>query len=245
MFGWVWKKDDYIIFKLYLKSFLVAFLINIGCTKGNDSYLIQRSIMLEEQIKKRGIKDQAVVDAILEVKRHEFVPDNMKRLAYSDRPLPIGYDQTISQPYIVAYMTEHLDLKKHHKVLEIGTGSGYQAAVLSKIAKHVYTIEIVEPLAVNAKKVIEKNNYNNITVKIGDGYKGWEDHAPFDRIMVTAAPKKIPEKLVEQLKNGGKMIIPFGDNSLSQYLWIVEKDENGNIKKEKVLPVRFVPMITK
>ena len=201
--------------------------------------------MLEEQIKKRGIKDQDVLDAILEVKRHEFVPDNLQRLAYSDNPLPIGYDQTISQPYIVAYMTEHLDVKKNHKVLEIGTGSGYQSAVLSIIASEVYTIEIVEPLGIKAKEILKKNNYNNVTVKIGDGYQGWEEKAPFDRIMVTAAPKKIPDMLVAQIKNGGKMIIPFGENSSSQHLWIIEKDIKGNVEEKKVLPVRFVPMVTK
>ena len=201
--------------------------------------------MLEEQIKKRGIKDQDVLDAILEVKRHEFVPDNLQRLAYSDNPLPIGYDQTISQPYIVAYMTEHLDVKKNHKVLEIGTGSGYQSAVLSIIASEVYTIEIVEPLGIKAKEILKNNNYNNVTVKIGDGYQGWEEKAPFDRIMVTAAPKKIPDMLVAQIKNGGKMIIPFGENSSSQHLWIIEKDIKGNVEEKKVLPVRFVPMVTK
>ena len=201
--------------------------------------------MLEEQIKKRGIKDQDVLDAILEVKRHEFVPDKLQRLAYSDNPLPIGYDQTISQPYIVAYMTEHLDVKKNHKVLEIGTGSGYQSAVLSIIASEVYTIEIVEPLGIKAKEILKKNNYNNVTVKIGDGYQGWKEEAPFDRIMVTAAPKKIPDMLVAQIKNGGKMIIPFGENSSSQHLWIIEKDIKGNVEEKKILPVRFVPMVTK
>ena len=201
--------------------------------------------MLEEQIKKRGIKDQDVLDAILEVKRHEFVPDNLQRLAYSDNPLPIGYDQTISQPYIVAYMTEHLDVKKNHKVLEIGTGSGYQSAVLSIIASEVYTIEIVEPLGIKAKEILKNNNYNNVTVKIGDGYQGWKEEAPFDRIMVTAAPKKIPDMLVAQIKNGGKMIIPFGENSSSQHLWIIEKDIKGNVEEKKILPVRFVPMVNK
>ncbi len=199
--------------------------------------------MLAEQLERRGIQDQAVLDAMLEIKRHEFVPHNLQRLAYSDRPLPIGYDQTISQPYIVAYMTQNLDVKNHHNVLEIGTGSGYQAAVLSNIVDHVYTIEIIKPLAVKAKEVFEKNNYDNITVKIGNGYIGWEEKAPFDRIIVTAAPEKIPEKLVDQLKNGGKMIIPFGKTSSSQYLWIVSKDMNGNVEKKKILPVRFVPMV--
>ena len=201
--------------------------------------------MLEEQIKKRGVKDQAVLDAMKEVKRHEFIPDNLQRLAYSDSPLPIGYNQTISQPYIVAYMTEHLAVKKNHKVLEIGTGSGYQAAILSIIAGEVYTIEIVEPLAIKAKEILKKNNYSNVTVKIGDGYQGWKEEAPFDRVMVTAAPKTIPDMLVDQLKNGGKMIVPVGKSSSSQHLWIIEKDIEGNVNKKKILPVRFVPMVTK
>ena len=226
------------IFNIYLRYFLFVFLFTIGCTQITNDYVIQRNNMLENQIKKRGIKDQSVLDAIMEVKRHEFVPDNLQRLAYSDSPLPIGHDQTISQPYIVAYMTEYLDVKKYHKVLEIGTGSGY-----SNIAEHVYTIEIVEPLAIKAKEILKKNNYYNVTVKIGDGYKGWEEEAPFDRVMVTAAPKKIPEMLVDQLKNGGKMIIPVGENVSQQYLWIIEKDEKGKVEEKKILPVRFVPMV--
>ena len=172
-----------------------------------------------------------------------FVPEKYRDLAYSDRPLPIGHKQTISQPYIVAYMTEQLQVEKHQKVLEIGTGSGYQAAILAELANHVFTIEIIPELAEGAEKVLNKTGYDNITVRTGDGYKGWPDQAPFDRIIVTAAPEEIPEKLVQQLANDGRMIIPVGANLFMQYLWLIKKDKDGIVKKEKILPVRFVPMV--
>ena len=199
--------------------------------------------MLEDQIIARGIKSQAIIDAMLEVDRHMFVPDHQKKSAYSDRPLPIGYNQTISQPYIVAYMTEKLKVGRNHKVLEIGTGSGYQAAILSKLCKDVYTIEIIPELAQIASKALIAQDFNNIFFKTGDGYNGWVEEAPFDRIIVTAAPDKIPEKLIDQLKPDGRMIIPVGDPLSIQYLWVVTKQEGARYKKQKILPVRFVPMV--
>jgi len=199
--------------------------------------------MLEDQIIARGIKSQAIIDAMLEVDRHMFVPDHQKKNAYSDRPLPIGYNQTISQPYIVAYMTEKLKVERNHKVLEIGTGSGYQAAILSKLCKYVYTIEIIPELAQIASKALTDQGFNNISFKTGDGYNGWVEEAPFDRIIVTAAPDKIPEKLIDQLKPDGRMIIPVGDPLSMQYLWVVTKQEGARYKKQKILPVRFVPMV--
>tara|TARA_Y100000748_G_C15451430_1_gene471110 strand:- start:136 stop:741 length:606 start_codon:yes stop_codon:yes gene_type:complete len=199
--------------------------------------------MLEDQIIARGIKSQAIIDAMLEIDRHMFVPDHQKKNAYSDRPLPIGYNQTISQPYIVAYMTEKLKVERNHKVLEIGTGSGYQAAILSKLCKYVYTIEIIPELAQIASKALTDQGFNNISFKTGDGYNGWVEEAPFDRIIVTAAPDKIPEKLIDQLKPDGRMIIPVGDPLSMQYLWVVTKQEGARYKKQKILPVRFVPMV--
>ena len=199
--------------------------------------------MVEDQIQKRGVRDPSVLSAMAMVEREKFVPEQFRDMAYSDGPLPIGYKQTISQPYIVAYMTEQLQLDSNHKVLEIGTGSGYQAAILGELSDEVYTIEIIPELGKSSIDILEKLNYNNIFVRIGDGYKGWPEEAPFDRIIVTAAPGKIPEKLVEQLANGGQMIIPVGESVFSQYLWIIKKDNKGNIGKEKILPVRFVPMV--
>ena len=224
--------------------FTIIFL-SISC-KGHDNELYQlRMNMIETQIKKRGITDQTILDAMKQVNRHEYVQENFERLAYSDRPVPIGFGQTISQPYIVAFMSHKLNVASHHKVLEIGTGSGYQAAVLAELSDHVYTIEIIPELAKRAEKVLKKNDYDNITIRIGDGYKGWPEHAPFDRIMVTAAPKEIPEKLVEQLAPGGIMVLPVGETVMMQYLWLITKDNDGQIEKEKILPVRFVPMVKK
>lgn len=224
--------------------FTIIFL-SISC-KGHDNELYQlRMNMIDTQIKKRGITDQTILDAMKKVNRHEYVQENFERLAYSDRPVPIGFGQTISQPYIVAFMSHKLNVASHHKVLEIGTGSGYQAAVLAELSDHVYTIEIIPELAKRAEKVLKKNDYDNITIRIGDGYKGWPEHAPFDRIMVTAAPKEIPEKLVEQLAPGGIMVLPVGETVMMQYLWLITKDNDGQIEKEKILPVRFVPMVKK
>jgi len=199
--------------------------------------------MVEDQIKRRGVKDVGVLKAVQKVEREKFVPEKYRDLAYSDNPLPIGHQQTISQPYIVAYMTEHLQISKSHNVLEIGTGSGYQAAILAEMAHHVFTIEIIPELAESAEKVLMELEYENITVRTGDGYKGWPGEAPFDRIMVTAAPNEIPEKLVDQLAPNGRMILPVGGSIFAQYLWLVQKDKEGIVTKEKILAVRFVPMV--
>ena len=226
-----------------MKWFLFSLMLNLGCSQNTDSYENQRKIMVEDQIKRRGVKDVGVLKAVQKVEREKFVPEKYRDLAYSDNPLPIGHQQTISQPYIVAYMTEHLQILKSHNVLEIGTGSGYQAAILAELAHHVFTIEIIPKLAESAEKVLMELGYENITVRTGDGYKGWPEEAPFDRIMVTAAPNEIPEKLVEQLAPNGRMILPVGGSIFAQYLWLVQKDKEGIVTKEKILAVRFVPMV--
>ena len=226
-----------------MKWFLFSLMLNLGCSQNAYSYENQRKIMVEDQIKRRGVKDVGVLKAVQKVEREKFVPEKYRDLAYSDNPLPIGHQQTISQPYIVAYMTEHLQISKSHHVLEIGTGSGYQAAILAELAHHVFTIEIIPELAESAEKVLMELGYENITVRTGDGYKGWPEEAPFDRIMVTAAPNEIPEKLVEQLAPNGRMILPVGGSIFAQYLWLVQKDKEGIVTKEKILAVRFVPMV--
>jgi len=196
--------------------------------------------MIKEQIISRGVKDPKVISAMEDVERHLFVPSRLTERAYDDGPLPIGYSQTISQPYIVAFMSEALNLEPDDVVLEIGTGSGYQAAILAEIVKKVYTIEILEPLAGQSRDRLKDLGYDNIEVKHGDGYLGWPEHAPFDKIIVTAAPYDIPMELVGQLKIGGKMIIPIG--SFFQELYLITKTEDGFVKKA-LLPVRFVPMV--
>jgi len=198
-----------------------------------------RQQMVKTQIAARGIKDKQVLQAMREVPRHRFVPEQKRFLAYEDFPLSIGHDQTISQPYIVALMTELLELKKDKRVLEIGTGSGYQAAILAELAKEVYTIEIVESLAERAKKTLKELNYTNVYVRYGDGYRGWPKAAPFDAIIITAAPDHVPQPLVEQLKVGGIMVLPVGE--YHQELVLIRKTEEGTTT-ENVLPVRFVPM---
>jgi protein-L-isoaspartate(D-aspartate) O-methyltransferase len=195
--------------------------------------------MVETQIKARGIKDPRVLSAMLKVERHLFVPRGSQSSAYSDHPLPIGEGQTISQPYIVAFMTELLDLKGTEKVLEIGTGSGYQAAILAELAREVYTIEIVETLGLSAEKRLQALGYRNIRVKVGDGYLGWPEAAPFDAIIVTCAPDHIPRPLTEQLKEGGSMVVPVG--GYSQALRKIVK-RAGKVESTDVLPVIFVPM---
>ena len=198
--------------------------------------------MVETQIRARGIKDEAVLNAMLKVDRHKFVPNEILHLAYSDRPLPIGEGQTISQPYIVALMTELLELKKGDKVLEVGTGSGYQAAILAELADHVYTIEIIESLAQSAERVLKELGYGIIDVKIGDGYVGWEEFMPFDAIIVTCAPPHIPQPLLDQLKEGGRLVIPIGE--YYQELKKITRVK-GQIKSQNVIPVVFVPMTGK
>ncbi len=206
----------------------------------SDGYAGLRERMVEQQIRGRGVRDERVLNAMLSVPRHLFVPDAYQSQAYEDYPLSIGHSQTISQPYIVAYMTEMLKLSGDEKVLEIGTGSGYQAAVLAEITSEVYSIEIVEPLCKHAAALLSELGYENCHVRCGDGYAGWPEEAPFDAIMVTAAPPKVPQTLVEQLAPGGRMIIPVG--SYYQQLKLITKDAKGRISEKKLLPVRFVPM---
>ena len=202
----------------------------------------ERKRMVERQIRARGIKDPNVLKAMQIVPRHVFMPAGQRRYAYDDHALPIEHGQTISQPYIVAFMTEALQLRPDSKVLEIGTGSGYQAAVCAEIDREVYTIEIVEELAKTAKERLKKLGYKNVFVKAGDGFFGWPEKAPFDAIIGTAAAKRIPEPLLEQLKPGGRMIIPTGSPYGFQYLELIRKDKEGKIRKSRVMPVQFVPM---
>jgi protein-L-isoaspartate(D-aspartate) O-methyltransferase len=204
------------------------------------SYREERNAMVATQIKSRGIKDAQVLDAMKKVPRHVFVPENMKKFAYNDEPLPIGKGQTISQPYIVAYMTEVLRLTSKEKVLEVGTGSGYQAAVLAEIVKQVFTVEIIDELSKNAQEVLRAEGYTNIYFRVGDGAYGWEANAPYDAIMVTAAPPDVPRVLQDQLKIEGRMIVPVGD-AFQELVLIVR--EKRRFRKKKLLPVRFVPLV--
>ncbi len=204
-------------------------------------YKALRNEMVRTQIIQRRISDRAVIAAIRKVERHLFVPENVMCLAYNDHPLSIGEGQTISQPYIVALMSELLELNKNMKVLEIGTGSGYQAAILGEIAGEVYSIEIVEPLAVRSSQLINRLGYTNVYCKTGDGYLGWKEHAPFDAIIVTCAPSEIPGPLKEQLSEGGRMIIPVGGQFVQELVLLTKR--NGKIKQRSVASVLFVPML--
>ncbi len=212
-----------------------------GACRESPEYQRSREYMIQRQIVARGISDRAVLAAMEKVPRHEFVPQSLRSKAYDDRPLPIGEGQTISQPYIVALMTEALRLAPGDKVLEIGTGSGYQAAVLAELVEQVYTIEIIESLGKRAEGTLKRLGYDGVQVKIGDGYLGWEEHAPYDAIIVTCAPEDIPQPLIDQLAEGGRMIIPVGPQSHTQTLTLVEKKE-GVILKKGIIPVLFVPM---
>lgn len=205
-----------------------------------DEYFNQRNDMVKYQIQQRGIRDTNVIKAMLTVPRHEFVSKKYISQAYADHPLPIGYGQTISQPYIVALMTELIDLQRSEKVLEIGTGSGYQAAICAEITDSVYTIEIIKELGESAKERLNKLGYEQVKVKIADGYFGWKEHAPFDAIIVTAAAEHIPPPLLEQLSENGKMVIPIGHPYQVQNLMLIEK-KKGKITSRNILPVRFVP----
>lgn len=207
----------------------------------SKQWLDKANSMVKYQIERRGIKNPVVLKVMRNTPRHLFVPPALSNMAYNDYPLPIGEEQTISQPYIVALMTDLLKLNGDEKILEIGTGSGYQAAILSQLVDTVYTIEIVESLANNAKIRLNNLNYKNVIVKQGDGYKGWPSAAPFDAIIVTAAPKKVPQTLIDQLKVGGHIVIPVGDKW--QELQLITKITKNKIKKKTVIPVRFVPMI--
>lgn len=197
--------------------------------------------MVRETIASRDVKDADVLRVMRETPRHEFVPRPIQRLAYADQPLPIGYDATISQPYIVAKMTEMLEAGKGHRVLEIGTGSGYQAAVLGQLVKEVYSIEIVPELAARAKETLRRLGQANIHVRQGDGYAGWPEQAPFDRIILTAAPPEVPQALIEQLAPGGRLVAPVG--RAYQELTVIDKTKDGKIRRSRSIPVRFVPMV--
>jgi len=204
----------------------------------------KRMDMVDRQIAARGIEDERVLKAMEKVRRHEFVPPEYIDQAYEDHPLPIGYGQTISQPFIVAYMTEVLHLTPDARVLEIGTGSGYQAAILAELVKEVYTVEIVEALCKQAQKRLARLGYRNVHVRCGDGYYGWEEHAPYDAIIVTCAPDHIPQPLVEQLADGGRMVIPVGPPGAYQTLWLVER-EGTKVRSTRLMGVAFVPLTGK
>lgn len=245
-------------FKARGRVFYLAAPIVLGCASepppnasarvtqnGNiaaDSFAAERTAMVEQQIVSRDIKAPAVLKAMRNVPRHRFVRTSLQHLAYADHPLPIGLDQTISQPYIIAYMTEAAEVSPTDKVLEIGTGSGYQAAVLGEIAREVYTIEIIPQLAENARGVLAELGYRNVHVKTGNGYLGWPEHAPFDAILVTAAPDEVPQALVDQLAVGGRMVVPVG--TIAQDMMIIERTGRGVIER-RTIPVRFVPMTGK
>ena len=226
------------------KVAMLLLLFAAACqAKPDNDFDVARRGMVEEQLAGRGIKSHAVLEAMAAVPRHEFVPENVRKFSYADEPLEIGYDQTISQPYIVAFMTELLDPQPADRVLEIGTGSGYQAAILSRLVSEVYTIEIVEPLAKRAAADLKRLGFKNVEVLAGDGYKGWPEHAPFDGIIVTCAPDHIPQPLVDQLRDGGRMIVPVGSPGM-QELFLLRK-RGTKVEQTAVLPVRFVPMTGK
>jgi len=208
----------------------------------DSSYDAAREAMVREQIAGRGIRDRRVIEAMRQVPRHAFIPAAERARAYDDGPVPIGQGQTISQPYIVALMTELVRPQPGDRVLEVGTGSGYQAAVLARLVRHVYTIELEETLARSATAVLRELKFENITVRTGDGYGGWPEHAPFDIVIVTAAPEHIPQPLIDQLKPGGRLIVPVGPRFSVQQLKLLEKDAGGAIKTTEVSPVMFVPL---
>jgi protein-L-isoaspartate(D-aspartate) O-methyltransferase len=207
-----------------------------------DDYLGVRERMVREQIEDRGVRDPRVLEAMRTTPRHRFVPDSDANRAYGDYPLPIGEGQTISQPYIVALMTELARPRPGDRALEVGTGSGYQAAVIAPLVKHVYTIELEPELGRRAAQILDELNYENVTTRVGDGYAGWPDEAPFDIVLVTAAPEEIPKPLLEQLAPGGRLVVPVGPSYATQELQLIEKDANGKLTKRTVSPVRFVPL---
>ncbi len=215
-----------------------------GGPPGNDDALkILRERMVAQQLTGPGrdIRDPRVLEAMRKVPRHLFMPENVRHQAYEDRPLPIGHGQTISQPFIVAFMSEKLEVDPGEKVLEIGTGSGYQAAILAEMGAEVYSIEIVEPLAESARESLDLAGYKGVRTKAGDGFKGWPEHAPFDLVIVTCSPDRVPQPLVNQLRDGGRMVVPVGEQGEPQQLFVLEKHGDA-IERQAVLPVRFVPM---
>jgi protein-L-isoaspartate(D-aspartate) O-methyltransferase len=223
---------------------LAVALAATGCHHkpvSTSEFAAERQKMVQEQLKPRDIHDERVLAAMGKVPREEFVSEDMRSKSYADSAVPIGHDQTISQPFIVAFMTEQLRPQPTDRVLEIGTGTGYQTAILAELVKDVYTIEIVEPLAKDASVRLARLGYSNAHVKIGDGFQGWPEVAPFDAIIVTCAPDKVPQPLTQQLKEGGRMIIPVGSGIMEQQLYLLEK-KNGELAQRAILPVRFVPM---
>src|ERR1700757_2242442 len=236
---------------LLFKCFALGVAGLLLAQKDNDTYSKQREEMVRTQIsmlrwsRSQAVRDSRVLDSMSKTPRHRFVPAELVANAYEDRPLPIGYGQTISQPYIVAKMTELLEPKREHQVLEIGSGSGYQAAVLSLLVAQVYTIEIIEPLGIAARQRLAALGYKNVEVRVGDGYFGWPERAPFDSIIVTAAANQIPPALIEQLKPGGRMVIPVGNPFQTQMLMLVTKGSKGprDLKVRNLMPVAFVPLV--
>jgi protein-L-isoaspartate(D-aspartate) O-methyltransferase len=220
----------------------LAFTLAGGVTRAaSDARQRERDEMVDEQLASREITHAATLAAMRKVPRHRFVPEQLARSAYADSPLPIGHGQTISQPLIVAFMTQTAQITRDSKVLEIGTGSGYQAAVLAQLAGHVYTIEIVPVLAQSARQILRRLGYSNVSVRQGDGYQGWPEEAPFDRVILTASPPEIPQTLIDQLARGGRLVAPVGRLG-SQELVLIEKKADGTLRRRSVLPVAFVPM---
>jgi protein-L-isoaspartate(D-aspartate) O-methyltransferase len=225
------------------RAWFLLLLLGASCKPAQTSareFVVERERMVKEQVAMRGVTDERVLRAMRKVPREQFVPEQMGGQSYSDGPLPIGYGQTISQPFVVAFMTEKLGLRPTDRVLEIGTGSGYQAAILAELAAKIYTIEIVEPLGKRAAQTLQRLGYKNVQVKIGDGYQGWPEYAPFDAVIVTCAPDHVPQPLVEQTREGGRIVIPVGPAG-DQTLYLLEK-KNGRLEQRNVLPVSFVPM---
>lgn len=229
---------------LWMMAGLLAGVVGCGGAgaESEETFMVSRQKMIEVDIAGRGVVNPGVLDAMRNVPRHKFVPDEFMDRAYADHPLPIGMGQTISQPYIVAAMTELIDPRPEHVVFEVGTGSGYQAAVLAGLVRHVYTVEIVPELGEQAAGRLKALGYSNVTVRVGDGYAGWPEHSPFDSIIVTCGAEEVPPPLIEQLKPGGKMVIPVGSSHKVQELLVIEKDSAGGISRRSVMPVRFVPM---
>ena len=227
-----------------IKFVIISFFFCLSCAAektDTDWWEKMAEIMVKNQLERRGIQNEEVLRVMRETPRHLFVPENLKGAAYEDGPLPIGEGQTISQPYIVALMTELLELNGNERILEIGTGSGYQAAILSPLVKEVYSIEIVKSLAERADKKLKEMQYHNVTLKWGDGYKGWAEHAPFDAIIVTAAPDRVPQALIDQMKIGGRLVLPVG--TYFQKLKVITKMRDGKIGEKNIISVRFVPMV--
>ncbi len=228
--------------RLGLAGVLLTLVPALAAAADPDEFVRQREAMVAEQIEARGVKDPGVLDAMRTVPRHEFVPESLRAAAYQDSPLPIGEGQTISQPYIVALMTELAEVGPQDKALEIGTGSGYQAAVLAELTPRLFTIEILPALAARAEATLRRLGYTRVRVRVGDGYLGWPEEAPFDAILVTAAPDHIPQPLVDQLAEGGVLVIPVGPEGRTQELKRLRKQE-GRVVEEEVIPVIFVPLV--